>query len=403
MWRMNQGKIQEVQRQTEFDTYLSDMERMYSGMRPAKKHRLGEYAVPGRAQGSSKKLPARKVDMLNPDEAASAANLWPPSQLRQLLKVRDQNVKQRKSVGGMQTNCGKLERQLSVSLPSHQSTPSNSTLPPLPLNPSMKSDLRVSLGPTLPHMELLAPLQPPGASGFPLGFQELPCADPSAGLAMSGNGSPFPNTSHSQQFTASDLEALVNAALIGNEQLQVQTAGNGQRAPGDAALKHVAQGAPPAHCGVVPSSSAWDPSDGTSDAEVYAEVLEGTAKEGLVQGPPSEKKVRRMLSNRASAKRSRQRRQERLHELEILNAQSHVENAAVTRKLNEALETARKTSEENQRLKQQVASLQAQIARLKDLRLQEAAVGEPALFSLETGVGETQGGLFPELESIACL
>jgi hypothetical protein len=57
-----------------------------------------------------------------------------------------------------------------------------------------------------------------------------------------------------------------------------------------------------------------------------------------------------MLSNRASAQRSRQRRQDRLDQLEVLTAQLRVENASLLRKSNFAVQLARKFEGENKKL-----------------------------------------------------
>ncbi|CAI5930856.1 unnamed protein product [Closterium sp. NIES-65] len=68
--------------------------------------------------------------------------------------------------------------------------------------------------------------------------------------------------------------------------------------------------------------------------DMGAMSTDGMTAEELADLDP--KKHKRMMSNRASAKRSRQRKQERLEELEIQSAKLRVENAAVTRRLNEA-------------------------------------------------------------------
>lgn len=74
-----------------------------------------------------------------------------------------------------------------------------------------------------------------------------------------------------------------------------------------------------------------------------------------------EKKYKRMMSNRASAKRSRQRRQVRLDELEIQSAKLRVENAAVQRKLNEANEQIQKYQSQNETLQKELAKLRADL------------------------------------------
>ncbi|CAI5485500.1 unnamed protein product [Closterium sp. Naga37s-1] len=68
-------------------------------------------------------------------------------------------------------------------------------------------------------------------------------------------------------------------------------------------------------------------------------------------------------SNRASAKRSRQQKQERLEELEIQSAKLRVENAAVMRRLNEASEHIRQYQESNDRLQNELKRLRDALAR----------------------------------------
>lgn len=74
-----------------------------------------------------------------------------------------------------------------------------------------------------------------------------------------------------------------------------------------------------------------------------------------------EKKYKRMMSNRASAKRSRQRRQVRLDELEIQSAKLRVENAAVQRKLNEANEQIQKYQQQNEALQEELLKLRSEL------------------------------------------
>lgn len=79
----------------------------------------------------------------------------------------------------------------------------------------------------------------------------------------------------------------------------------------------------------------------------------------------SDKKIRRMLSNRASAKRSRQRRQERLGELEIQTAKLRVENTTITRKYHEAIDQARRYQDENQKLRMDLENIRSQLETMK--------------------------------------
>ncbi|CAI5972681.1 unnamed protein product [Closterium sp. NIES-65] len=74
-----------------------------------------------------------------------------------------------------------------------------------------------------------------------------------------------------------------------------------------------------------------------------------------------EKKYKRMMSNRASAKRSRQRRQVRLEELEIQSAKLKMENAAVQRRLTEATDKIRRFQEQNSNLERELKRLRKEL------------------------------------------
>ncbi|CAI5508796.1 unnamed protein product [Closterium sp. Naga37s-1] len=95
--------------------------------------------------------------------------------------------------------------------------------------------------------------------------------------------------------------------------------------------------------------------------DMGAMSTDGMTAEELADLDP--KKHKRMMSNRASAKRSRQRKQERLEELEIQSAKLRVENAAVTRRLNEASEHIRQYQESNDRLQNELKRLRDALAR----------------------------------------
>eukprot|EP00245_Coleochaete_scutata_P004356 TRINITY_DN167_c0_g1_i1.p1 TRINITY_DN167_c0_g1~~TRINITY_DN167_c0_g1_i1.p1 ORF type:complete len:552 (+),score=127.53 TRINITY_DN167_c0_g1_i1:175-1830(+) len=89
------------------------------------------------------------------------------------------------------------------------------------------------------------------------------------------------------------------------------------------------------------------------------DAADGTDGDEPEDGAVSEKKMKRMLSNRASAKRSRQRRQERLDVLEMQSAKLRVENAQLVRKQNESDNQLKKFAEENARLRAEVEELWA--------------------------------------------
>jgi len=76
-----------------------------------------------------------------------------------------------------------------------------------------------------------------------------------------------------------------------------------------------------------------------------------------------EKRKRRMSSNRASAQRSRQRKQDRLDELEVLTAQLRLENATLLRKSKLAVQMAKKYETEKNNLAKKVEEL------MKELKL----------------------------------
>ncbi|CAI5482753.1 unnamed protein product [Closterium sp. Yama58-4] len=67
------------------------------------------------------------------------------------------------------------------------------------------------------------------------------------------------------------------------------------------------------------------------------------------------------MSNRASAKRSRQRRQVRLEELEIQSAKLKMENAAVQRRLTEATDKIRRFQEQNANLERELKRLRKEL------------------------------------------
>ncbi|CAI5529000.1 unnamed protein product [Closterium sp. Naga37s-1] len=95
--------------------------------------------------------------------------------------------------------------------------------------------------------------------------------------------------------------------------------------------------------------------------DMGAMSTDGLTAEELADLDP--KKHKRMMSNRASAKRSRQRKQERLEELEIQSAKLRVENAAVTRRLNEASDHIRQYQESNDRLQNELKRLRDALTR----------------------------------------
>lgn len=78
-----------------------------------------------------------------------------------------------------------------------------------------------------------------------------------------------------------------------------------------------------------------------------------------------EKRKRRMSSNRASAQRSRQRKQERLDELEILTAQLRLENATLSRKSKMAEQLAKRITLDRNELAKKVEELRKQLEEVR--------------------------------------
>lgn len=123
--------------------------------------------------------------------------------------------------------------------------------------------------------------------------------------------------------------------------------------------------------------------------------LDGMTAEEIMDLDP--KKYKRMMSNRASAKRSRQRKQTRLEELEIQSAKLRVENAAVTRRLKEATDQIRHFHESNERM-------QAEVTRLRETLQRAGVVVKPAALSVdEAGDAPTGDGCEAKEASVSLM
>lgn len=83
-----------------------------------------------------------------------------------------------------------------------------------------------------------------------------------------------------------------------------------------------------------------------------------------------EKRKRRMSSNRASAQRSRQRKQERLDELEILTAQLRLENATLSRRSQLAEQRAKIFQGERNNLAKMVDGLRKELDAIRQQNVQ---------------------------------
>eukprot|EP00270_Netrium_digitus_P008011 TRINITY_DN2368_c0_g1_i2.p1 TRINITY_DN2368_c0_g1~~TRINITY_DN2368_c0_g1_i2.p1 ORF type:complete len:543 (-),score=195.30 TRINITY_DN2368_c0_g1_i2:398-2026(-) len=131
-----------------------------------------------------------------------------------------------------------------------------------------------------------------------------------------------------------------------------------------------------------------------------AGMLDGCDEDEVID----EKKIKRMISNRASAKRSRQRRQERLEELEMTSAKLRVEHAAAVRKLKDAQEQLQKYAADNMRLLQQLQELQGELGQRKNVKMEmEGCSGASMMGGNAHGVevGQVkQGGMKRKLEDV---
>jgi hypothetical protein len=83
--------------------------------------------------------------------------------------------------------------------------------------------------------------------------------------------------------------------------------------------------------------------------------------------PSDEKRVRRMLSNRESARRSRRRKQAHLSELEMQVAQLRVENTALVKQLADISHKFNKAAVDNRALKSNVEALRSKVKMAEDL------------------------------------
>eukprot|EP00897_Mesotaenium_endlicherianum_P004554 jgi/Mesen1/4126/ME000218S03244 len=209
-------------------------------------------------------------------------------------------------------------------------------------------------GAPLPIFDLLQAVQQLSAPQRPAGFcapagvmNRMPASLPMPAVAAQLLSQQQQQQQQSpQQIDESNLDSWLKAALAVNEQLQAQTAGISAAAAPAAQKAHAA--------------AAWDCLADVMGMEAHISMPGGAQDEGDHDPATEEKKTRRMLSNRASAKRSRQRRQDRLHELEILHAQSRVDAAATTRQLDDALAQTRAAREQNAHLAQLVVTLQGE-------------------------------------------
>lgn len=113
-----------------------------------------------------------------------------------------------------------------------------------------------------------------------------------------------------------------------------------------------------------------------STVDMSADVC--TDDDDLETHPLDLKRKKRMLSNRASAQRSRQRRQERLDQLEVLTAQLRVQNSTLQKKLSAAIQLAKKFEDQNKSLVRKADRLNKEVEGSKRARKLVAAFDESA-------------------------
>ncbi|KAL6007307.1 hypothetical protein ACLOJK_032804 [Asimina triloba] len=106
------------------------------------------------------------------------------------------------------------------------------------------------------------------------------------------------------------------------------------------------------------SGSSREQSD-DDDVEVETATTED-------RGPADAKRVRRMLSNRESARRSRRRKQAHLSELEAQVAQLRVENSTLLKRLSDISQKYNEAAVDNRILKADVETLRAKVKMAED-------------------------------------
>ncbi|XP_020267765.1 light-inducible protein CPRF2-like isoform X2 [Asparagus officinalis] len=101
---------------------------------------------------------------------------------------------------------------------------------------------------------------------------------------------------------------------------------------------------------------------GSSREQTDDEDLEGETEMTDNMDPADAKRVRRMLSNRESARRSRRRKQAHLSELEAQVSQLRVENSALLKRLTDINQKYNEASVDNRILKADVETLRAKVS-----------------------------------------
>ncbi|XP_022730674.1 basic leucine zipper 9 [Durio zibethinus] len=124
--------------------------------------------------------------------------------------------------------------------------------------------------------------------------------------------------------------------------------------------------------GVTSASSDHDPSDDDDDdddeEEEEEEDVETDAGQSEQRSDPSSlKRLRRKLSNRESARRSRKRKQEHLADLELQAEQLRGENDSLYKQLTNAHQQFRDADTDNRVLKSDVEALRAKVKLAEDM------------------------------------
>jgi hypothetical protein len=145
-----------------------------------------------------------------------------------------------------------------------------------------------------------------------------------------------------------------------------------------------------------------DPADKPDHAESVSTKTSRKARKSAVKEPShaqhdsemddeapvliDEKRKRRMSSNRASAQRSRQRKQERLDELEILTAQLRLENATLSRRSKMAEHLAMKIELEKNELAKKLEELKKELEAARHPHFDSGDDSNDSNTNLDSGV-----------------
>eukprot|EP00898_Chlorokybus_atmophyticus_P007020 jgi/Chlat1/7319/Chrsp58S06923 len=122
------------------------------------------------------------------------------------------------------------------------------------------------------------------------------------------------------------------------------------------------------------SASAGGSGSETSD-EDGEDDMKGGIKSDQQKNPEDIKRMRRMLSNRESARRSRRRKQAHLSDLELQVAQLRVENSTLLKRLSDIGQRYSDAIMDNRALRSDVEALRAQVKMAQELVKAAAAAG----------------------------